>query len=130
MNVALWLARAAQRFGERCAVGHGRDAWCSYRELAQRAAALAAWLHAQGLVPGDRVALFLPNRPQYLAMLWGAWWSGAAAVPINAKLHPREVAWILQHSGAQLAFCDVASRDALTTLAPDVRLLDDLPVLD
>jgi len=130
VNVALWLARAAQRFGERCAIGHGCDAWCSYRELAQRASALAAWLHAQGVAPGDRVALFLPNRPQYLAMLWGVWWSGAAAVPINAKLHPREVAWILQHSGARLAFCDEASRDALSTHAPDVRLLDGLPVLD
>jgi long-chain acyl-CoA synthetase len=130
MNVALWLARAAQRFGPRCAIGLGRDAWCSYRELAQRASALAAWLRAQGVAPGDRVALFLPNRPQYLVMLWGVWWSGAAAVPINAKLHPREVAWILQHSGTRLAFCDAASRDALAALAPDARLFSELPVAD
>ena len=130
MNVALWLARAAQRFGASTALGHGRDAWCSYRELAQRAAALAAWLHAQGIAPGDRIALFAPNSPHYLVMLWGLWWSGAAAVPINAKLHVREVAWILQHSGTRLAFCDAASRDALAALAPDVRLLGELPLID
>src|SRR5262245_21787477 len=129
MNVALWLARAAQRFGTRSAVGHGRDAWCSYAELAQRAAALAAWLRARGVMPGDRVALFLPNRPQYLVMLWGVWWSGAAAVPINAKLHAREVAWILQHSGTRLAFCDAGAHEALRALAPDVTLLTDLPPL-
>ncbi len=129
MNVALWLARAAQRFGARCAVGHGRDAWCSYQELAQHAAALAVWLRAQGVAPGDRVALFLPNRPGYLEMLWGVWWSGAAAVPINAKLHPREVAWILEHSGTRLAFCDAAAHHALAALAPGVRLLADLPAL-
>jgi long-chain acyl-CoA synthetase len=127
MNVALWLARAAQRFGALTAIGHGRDAWCSYRELAQRAAALAAWLHAQGIVAGDRVALFAPNSPQYLVMLWGIWWRGAAAVPINAKLHAREVAWILQHSGARLAYCDAAAHDALVALVPDVQLLTELP---
>jgi long-chain acyl-CoA synthetase len=130
VNVALWLARAAQRFAARCAIGHGRDAWCSYRELAQRASALAAWLRSNGVAPGDRVALFLPNRPQYLVMLWGVWWSGAAAVPINAKLHPREVAWILEHSGARLAFCDAASQEALAALAPGVPLYSELPAVD
>ncbi|HEX6721340.1 MAG TPA: AMP-binding protein, partial [Burkholderiaceae bacterium] len=130
MNVALWLARAAQRFGERCAIGHGRDPWCTYRELAQRAAALAAWLRARGVAPGDRVALFMPNAPQYLVMLWGVWWSGAAAVPINAKLHPREAAWILQHSGARLAFCAADAHDALAALAPGLPLLTELPTLE
>jgi long-chain acyl-CoA synthetase len=130
MNVALWLARAAQRFGASTAIGHGRDAWCSYRELAQRAAALASWLHVQGVAAGDRVALFAPNRPQYLVMLWGAWWSGAAAVPINAKLHAREVAWILEHSGTRLAYCDATVCDALADLVPGVRLITDVPALE
>ena len=84
MNLALWLVRSAQRHGERTAIGHGRQRWCSYRELALRASALARWLHDRGVEPGDRVALFLGNRPEYLVMLWGVWWAGAAAVPINA----------------------------------------------
>jgi long-chain acyl-CoA synthetase len=130
MNVALWLARAAQRMGASTAIGHGFDAWCSYRELAHRAARLASWLRAHGIAAGDRVALFAPNRPEYLVMLWGAWWCGAAAVPINAKLHAREAAWILQHSGALVAWCDVSSRDALAVLAPGVRLLTELPALE
>ena len=130
MNAALWLARTAQRFGAHCAIGHGRDPWCSYRDLALRAQALATWLHAQGVAPGDRVALFLPNRAEYLVMLWGVWWSGAAALPINAKLHAREVAWILQHSGTRLAFCDGAAHDALAALATGVQLLTELPALD
>src|SRR5262245_22159530 len=102
MNLALWLERSGQRHGTRTAIGHGLQCWCSYAELARRAAALAAWLHARGVAPGDRVGLFLGNRPEYLVMLWGAWWAGAAAVPINAKLHPREVAWIVRHSGVRL----------------------------
>ena len=73
MNLALWLTRSAQRHGERTAVGHGVLPWCSYAELARRASALAAWLRDRGVEPGDRVGLFLSNRPEYLVMLWGIW---------------------------------------------------------
>jgi long-chain acyl-CoA synthetase len=129
MNPALWLARTAQRLGERTAIGHGRQVWCSYAELAQRAAMLAAWLHAQGVAPGDRVGLFLSNRPEYLVMLWGTWWAGAAAVPINAKLHPREADWILQHSGARLAFCSAEHHHALAAVGAGPALHSELPPL-
>ena len=130
MNLAQWLQRSAQREGERTAIGHGLQRWCSYAELARRAAALAAWLHDQGVAPGDRVGLFLANRPEYLVMLWGTWWAGAAAVPINAKLHPREAAWILGHSGARLAFVDAAQRDELMASNVGAALHAQLPPLD
>jgi long-chain acyl-CoA synthetase len=108
MNLAQWLARTSQRHGERTAIGHGLEPWCSYAELALRASRLAGWLQSQGVNAGDRVGLFLSNRPEYVVMLWGIWWAGAAAVPINAKLHVREAAWILGHSGARLAFVEPA----------------------
>jgi len=127
MNLAQWLARTAQPHGECPAIGHGREPWCSYAELALRASHLASCLQRRGVNAGDRIGLFLTNRPEYLVMLWGIWWAGAAAVPINAKLHPREVAWILQHSGTRLAFCDAQAHDVLAILAPDVRLLTELP---
>jgi long-chain acyl-CoA synthetase len=129
MNLAQWLARSAQRHGERVAIGHGLQPWCSYAELAHRAATLAAWLRSQAVQPGDRVGLFLTNRPEYLVMLWGVWWAGAAAVPINAKLHPREAAWILQHSGARLAFIDPEQRDDLAASELNTSLHDALPEL-
>jgi long-chain acyl-CoA synthetase len=46
----------------------------------------------------------MANRPDYLVALYGIWLAGAAAVPINAKLHPREAAFILGDAGARLAF--------------------------
>ena len=52
--------------------------------------------------PGDRVALFLSNTPAYLECLYGIWWAGAVAVPINHKLHPREAAFILEDAGARI----------------------------
>ena len=130
MNLACWLVRSAQRHGARTAIGHGLQPWCSYAELAERAGALAGWLHARGVAPGERVALFLGNRPDYLVMLWGIWWAGAAAVPINAKLHPREVAWILRHSGARLAFVDAAQQAELQGCGADAALHTQLPPLE
>jgi len=130
MNLALWLVRSAQRHGERAAIGHGLERWCSYAQFARRAAALSAWLRSQGVAPGDRVGLFQANRPEYLVAMWGIWWAGAAAVPINAKLHPREVAWILQHSGARLAFVEAAQRDDLAAAGVTAALHDRLPPLD
>ncbi len=127
MNLALWLTRTTQRRGDRPAIGHGTRVWCSYDQLARRAAQLSAWLRAQSVAPGDRVGLFLTNRPDYLVMLWGIWWTGAAAVPINAKLHVREAAWILRHSGARLAFCDADTQTELTTALPGVALHAELP---
>ncbi|MFI4929438.1 MAG: class I adenylate-forming enzyme family protein [Burkholderiales bacterium] len=129
MNLAWWLTRTAQRHGERTAIGHGVQPWCSYAEFARRATGLAAWLHGQGVAPGDRVGLWLHNRPEYLVMLWGIWWAGAAAVPINAKLHPREVAWILQHSGARLAFVDPDQLGVLSAADLATSLHGALPEL-
>jgi len=44
--------------------------------------------------------------------MWGAWWAGLVVVPINAKLHAKEAAWIVEHSGARLSFVsDDVGRD-------------------
>ena len=73
----------------------------------------ATWLGCSGVKPGDRVALIMHNRPEYLPLLWAVWWAGAVAVPINAKLHPKETAWIAAHSGSVKVFTDAASSDEL-----------------
>ncbi len=106
MNFATWLERSARLFPARPAIAHGTQLWCDYAGFAQRASNTAGWLRAQGVQAGDRVALFRYNCPEYLPLLWGIWWCGAAAVPVNAKLHVREAAWIAVHSGAKVVFCD------------------------
>ena len=63
MNLAWWLARSAQRHGERTAIGHGALRWCSYTELTQRAARLAAWLQGQGVEPAIAWACSWPTGP-------------------------------------------------------------------
>lgn len=106
MNIALWLARSAERYPQQSAIAHGTEVWCDYAEFARRAARTAHWLRTQGVQPGDRVVLFMHNAPEYLPLMWGIWWCGAVAVPVNAKLHEREAAWIAGHSEARLALVD------------------------
>ncbi|ACV34900.1 AMP-binding protein [Accumulibacter sp.] len=105
MNLAHLLARTARVCPERPAVALGEGESVSYGELFRRAAATAGCLRsALGLRTGDRVALFMANRPRYLELLYGIWHAGLVAVPINNKLHAREVAFILENSAASLLF--------------------------
>jgi long-chain acyl-CoA synthetase len=123
MNLAKLLARTAQVYPDAQAIFHGTQLICTYRELALRAARIAGYLrHTLRLASGDRVALFMTNNTAYLEVLYGIWYAGLAAVPVNAKLHPREAEFILQHSGASALFISEDLTDALATLqAPELR---------
>lgn len=105
MNLAIWLARSAQAGPTRPALFSGQVQVADYGSFDAQARAVAAWLIAQGVGAGDRVAIFLKNRPDYLIIFYGIWYAGAAAVPINAKLHPREAAFVLHDSGTRIVFC-------------------------
>jgi long-chain acyl-CoA synthetase len=105
VNLALWLHRHARTDPDRTAVFLGDSPWKSWARLAADASALAGGLRGRlGLAAGDRVALVMANAAQYPEILLGIWWAGLAAVPVNAKLHPREVAFILEDSGASVVF--------------------------
>ena len=110
MNLAQLLVRAAHLNPDRPALFHGTTPTASHGDWLARAARLAGAFHAAGLVPGDRVVLFLRNHPRYLEVLLGAWWAGLVVVPVNAKLHPREAQWIVNDAQARWAFvtADVA----------------------
>ena len=110
MNLAQFLVRAARVHPDRPALLHGARTLWRYGELADRVARLAGHLRSLGLAPGDRIALLMKNHPCYLESLYAAWWAGLAAVPINAKLHHEEVAYIVDHSeaAAMLASDDLA----------------------
>ena len=118
MNVYTLFANAVAAFADRAAVRHG-DHRRSYRELDAAAAAFAAHLASIGLAPGDRVALFMTNNASYPAALLGAFRGGYVAVPVNAKLHPREVAYILENSQAKAAVVDAEVLPAVKSAAPE-----------
>jgi long-chain acyl-CoA synthetase len=113
MNIAHWLHRTALAHGERPAVALGTEMVHDYASLARAAAGFAQAAQARGVATGDRVGLFMDNAPGYLVALWGLWWMGAVAVPVNARLHGREAGWILQHSGARACVVDTRHADEL-----------------
>ena len=100
-----FLARSAAVFPERIAVAHGERRY-SYRQLEQRASALTAAIRSAGVETGDRVAVLAPNIPALLEAHFGVPGAGCVLVPINTRLAPREIAYILEHSGARLLLVD------------------------
>ncbi|MBS0336774.1 MAG: long-chain fatty acid--CoA ligase [Proteobacteria bacterium] len=105
MNIANLLDASARRLPDAGAVAQGARTVLTYRELALRVARLSAGLRFRlGLKAGDRVALYLQNCVEYFEVLFAIWHAGLVAVPVNAKLHPRELQWILGNSGARACF--------------------------
>ncbi len=112
MNLAQLLVRTALVYPDNPAVLKGARQLLNYRELAQRAAAIAGYLQSVAqLKAGDRVMLFMPNCPEYLELLYGVWWAGLVPVPVNYKLHPKEAQYILEDAGAAFAFVSADMAD-------------------
>jgi long-chain acyl-CoA synthetase len=119
VNLALWLHRAGLSHGDRPALGFGARVIKSYGEVAGRAARLAASLRGRlGLKASERVAIAAKNCPDYVELMFGIWHAGLAAVPANAKLHGRELGYILQHSGARVCFASAGLDAEIASHAP------------
>lgn len=115
MNPAEWIMRAARVTPDAPALFRGEALVADYAGFARATAGVAAGLRgAHGLERGERVAIFMTNRTEYLEALYGVWHAGLVAVPINAKLHPKEAGFILRDSDAKLV---LASEDVGTPLA-------------
>lgn len=128
MNIAEWLAAAGRQHPRAPALLTGTRVDADYRTFAARASAVGEGLRREyGIEPGTRVALFMTNCTQYLECLYAIWWIGGVAIPINAKLHGREAAWICDNASARLAIISDDTRASLTeagdALLPDMRLL-------
>jgi len=123
MNLASMLHAAAARHPAALAVTQGQTSW-SYAELARDVAGTAAFLRQRGASAGDRVGIVMYNHPGFLQLLYGCWHAGLCAVPINAKLHPREVAYILDNAGIRLCFASPSLCPGLQAELPgaDIRL--------
>ncbi|WP_436399118.1 class I adenylate-forming enzyme family protein [Roseobacter sp. S98] len=123
MNLAIWLAETARLDPERPALFLGRDCVATYGAFYAQSLAVAGWLRAQGVNPGDRVAIFMPNAPEYLVAFYGAWCAGAAVVPINARLHGREAAFIIADAGADVVFASAELTETLEAAGATARVI-------
>ena len=76
------------------------DRWMDYRELDELSAALGAWLQSRGLEPGARVAIMLPNVPQFPVTMAAVLRAGYTCVNVNPLYTPRELEHQLKDSGS------------------------------
>lgn len=96
MNLALYLQRTATTSAEAPAVYVGDSLRLSYGALLQRTVALAGHMRdAMNVQPGDRVAIYSANCMEYLEALHAILWVGAVSVPVNYKLHSKELDYVL-----------------------------------
>lgn len=124
MNLSTWLERHARQRPDAPAIAEGQRVHATWREWAGRSAALSGGLRdTLGLGTGDRVAIVMRNRPEYLEAQFAIWRAGLVAVPVNARLHRDEIAYVLSHSGTQVAVTDEEHAEDVTSLVGEVPSL-------
>jgi fatty-acyl-CoA synthase len=78
----------------------------TWGQLEARVAGIGAAMRARGVRAGQRVAIMMTNRPEFLETMFAAHALGAIVVPINFRLAPDEIAFVLRDSGAELLVVD------------------------
>lgn len=128
LSTLLWAnaTRHAQR--EAAVDGTQRLSWA---QLAARTDNLAAWLLAQGIAPGDRIALLLTDGAPFLTTLLACSRIGAIAVLLNWRLAPAEIAWITGNAAPAMTFANPRFAHLLAEAdAGAVHLVDETHVSD
>ena len=112
MNLSQDVRRVARCLPQKPAITSDAGT-ITYAELESNVGRLAGGLRGRlGLARGRRVGIAMENCAEYLQVLYGIWRTGMVAVPMNVKLHEKEIAFILENAGCEACFCtpDVADR--------------------
>ena len=125
MNLAVWVERHGRLRPADPALAEGERVHASWGAFAARTAGAAAGLRDDfGLSPGNRVAIVMRNPPEYLEALYAIWHAGLVAVPVNARLHRDEIAYILDNSESAVAVTDAdhaGDVESLVGTVPSLR---------
>ena len=122
MNTAHLLVNAARSFPSQPAISLGAHTVFRYTELAERTAHLAAAIdRLRGA--GEVIAIASDNCIEYMEILYAGWHAGVAVAPMNARLNPSELAYMIKDCGAKIAFVNEAIKDDLAALLPAVHLV-------
>jgi len=124
MNIAHILVNSGKCYGHLPAIAHGNNEWLNYSLLAERCSAMAHQLVSQyHLKAGDHVALIAENCPQYIEICFSLWYAGLVVVPINAKLHPNELHYLLEDCSAKVCFSSKKLAPATSLLVNEIITL-------
>lgn len=120
-NLDKMLVDMVEKSGGKPAIEDG-SASLSYRELDRQVNRVATGLASLGVAAGDRVALFLGNRFEFVTLLFGVWRLGAVVVPIGIRQSAAELTYMVKQSGAKI----LVYEDSLTAQLPSG---DDIPTV-
>jgi fatty-acyl-CoA synthase len=131
-SVSDFIDRAVQVYGERVGVVDepdqpapplGTGAELTYAELGSLARRQAAKLDELGLAVGDRVAIVSHNSARLLTSFFGVSGFGRVLVPVNFRLRPDEVHYIVKHSGARVLLIDPELEETLEDVPAEFKLV-------
>ncbi len=127
MNIAHLLLGSAREFRDLPALARGTATHLTYRDLWRKVSVMSMHLRGRfGLERGDRVAFAMSNGVEAIEVMYAIWHAGLCAVPMNAKLHAREFAFILENSGARLCFVTPDLAATIAEAAKDAPELKEI----
>jgi acyl-CoA synthetase (AMP-forming)/AMP-acid ligase II len=127
MNIAHLLLGSAREFRDLPALARGTTTHLTYRDLWRKVSVMSMHLRGRfGLERGDRVAFAMSNGVESIEVMYAIWHAGLCAVPMNAKLHAREFAFILENSGARLCFVTPDLAETIAEAAKDAPALKEI----
>jgi acyl-CoA synthetase (AMP-forming)/AMP-acid ligase II len=135
MNLAAAFAASVEKRPDKIALYWG-DSEFSYATLFAQSGAVTTELTGKfGVKPGDRVALWLKNRPEFVTAVFGVLGASAVLVPINNFLKPDEVNYILKDGGIDVLITDaelLVHHPVLTAARPSLKILqvEEFPALN
>src|SRR5690242_17127938 len=127
MNLATLAQRQAERYGDRL-LALVNDEPVTFADLAEKSARFAAGLQSLGIQPGDRVALMMPTRPEFLYAWFGILAAGAIEVPIHDAARGPGIAYILDTTGARAFVVDEEHVDHVADQLGGVQSLQHVTV--
>jgi fatty-acyl-CoA synthase len=119
LSVLEFRDRAETYFGERVGVVDG-DKHFTYRQFGERTHRLANALKMLGVQPGDRVSFITYNTHQLLEAYYGVLEAGAVLNPINIRLTPKEIAYIVGHAGSKVVFFHKDFKPLVEAMIPEL----------
>jgi len=115
MNIGKLLTKSAQTFPDNLAIAHG-SRHLTYAQFNSRVNRLVNALHKLGIKQGDNIAILQYNYPETLESIFACFKAGCGALPVNFRLHPKEFAFIIDHSEAKAVILSSEFNEAIVDI--------------